>query len=74
MVSSSQIKLPANFWYREASEYAVKKIARLKIDHFHAGFRINSKCSLFHLTSFGKILFLDQEDLTHKALRWMLRD
>jgi hypothetical protein len=25
------LKLPANFWYREAFEYAVKKIARLKI-------------------------------------------
>jgi hypothetical protein len=25
------LKLPANFWYREAFEYAIKKIARLKI-------------------------------------------
>ncbi len=25
------LKLPANFWYRDAFEYAVKKIARLKI-------------------------------------------
>jgi hypothetical protein len=25
------LKLPANFWYREAFEYAVKKIARMKI-------------------------------------------
>lgn len=25
------LKLPANFWYRDAFEYALKKIARLKI-------------------------------------------
>lgn len=25
------LKLPADYWYREAFEYAVKKIARLKI-------------------------------------------
>jgi hypothetical protein len=25
------LKLPANFWYRDAFEYAVKQIAQMKI-------------------------------------------